>query len=288
MISPATDPRRLAYRDSGLPGDRVVEVDRARRARGTSATAAGATSSPTGRSGEGRPWDERVGEWLAPECDAFVVQREVLDPPAYVELWLKDAGRHGGSGYLAAYDAWLGWFEEQGIEGDRLRLGQPAPRRLGPGRGPRAARRPYAVEQPVAPSVEAWASAGRGGRRRRTRLALRVDVVQETHGEPGRGGSGDHRAAPAPGPVPRPPGRHGRGCARRRLRRRPHRRPDPRRAGPAAGSRPRRARARRTSRWRGAWCATGSCPWSAARSDQASSWGLGNIVLVSTRYRERP
>ena len=47
VISPATG-ERLVYRDSGLPGDRVVEHIVRDRARTTSPTAAGARSSPTG------------------------------------------------------------------------------------------------------------------------------------------------------------------------------------------------------------------------------------------------
>ena len=63
-----------------------------------------------------RPWDERLAGWLADDCDALVVQREVVDPAAYVELWLKDAGLHGAPDYLERYDTWLSWFEEQRIE----------------------------------------------------------------------------------------------------------------------------------------------------------------------------
>ena len=51
---------------------------------------------------EGRPWDERLGSWLRDDCDALVVQRETLDPAAYVELWLKDTGHHGGPGLRRA------------------------------------------------------------------------------------------------------------------------------------------------------------------------------------------
>ena len=69
-------------------------------------------------------------------------------PASYVELWLKDAGRHGGVGYLQAYDAWLGWFDEQGIEG--VGFGWVNLRRGG---APRPARPPYAVEQPIAAAV---------------------------------------------------------------------------------------------------------------------------------------
>ena len=126
--------------------------------------------------------------------------------------------------------------------GRRLRLGQPAPGGSALEGVHELLDHPYAVEQPVAQAVESWAVAQHASVEESTRLGLRVDVVQETHGEPGRGGPRDHRAAAASRPVPRPPGRHDRGRARRRERRGAHGRPDPRRPRPAARPRPRRAR----------------------------------------------
>jgi hypothetical protein len=130
---------------------------------------------------EGPTWDERVSGWLVDGCDALVVQREVLDPPTYVELWLKDAGRHGGPGYLQAYDAWLRWFDEQRIEG--VGFGWVNLRRGGSAR--ELIDHPYAVEQPIASALEAWAEAQQAPLDETSRLGLRVDVVQETHGDPG-------------------------------------------------------------------------------------------------------
>jgi hypothetical protein len=179
VISPATDPR-LVYRDSGLPGDEVVEAI-VRGAPAHLAEGGWCHVVANWAIREGRPWDERIAGWLTDDCDALVVQREVLDPSAYVELWLKDAGRHGGAGYLEAYDAWLGWFEQQGIEGVgfgwvNLRKGGATHELLD---------HPYAVEQPIAPAVESWAEAQHRHVDASSRLRLRVDVVQETHGDPG-------------------------------------------------------------------------------------------------------
>jgi hypothetical protein len=179
VISPATDPP-LVYRDSGLPGDQVVEA--VVRGAPLHLTDGGWCQVVANWAIVGdHPWQERLGAWLADDCDALVVQREVLDPAAYVELWLKDAGRHGGVGYLQAYDAWLGWFEAQGIEAVgfgwvNLRRGGSAHELLD---------HPYAVEQPVGPAVEAWARARTTEVERRARLRTRLDVVQETHGAPG-------------------------------------------------------------------------------------------------------
>jgi len=183
VISPATD-APLTYRDSGLPGDQVVEAV----VRGAPARLAdGGWCHLVANWAIHRDvaWDERLAGWLPDDCDALVVQRDVLDPPSYVELWLKDAGRHGGPGYLAAYDAWLRWFEEQHIEGVgfgwvNLRKGADDQHR-----SRELLEHPYAVEQPVAPAVEQWAVDHATSVGPDSRLALRVDVVQETHGDPG-------------------------------------------------------------------------------------------------------
>jgi hypothetical protein len=180
VVSPATDGDRLVYRDSGLPGDQVVEAV----VRGVGPRLAdGGWCHVVANWAihEREPWDERVGRWLPADCDAFVVQREVLDPAAYVELWLKDSGRHGGPGYLEAYDAWLAWFEEQRIEG--IGFGWVNLRRGGSAR--ELLDHPYAVEQPVASTVEEWATAQHATVDEHSRLSLRVDVVQETRGEAG-------------------------------------------------------------------------------------------------------
>jgi hypothetical protein len=179
VISPGTG-EKLVYRDSGLPGDEVVEAI-VRGAPDHLADGGWCHVVANWAIERDRSWDERLAGWLDDTCDALVVQREVLDPPAYVELWLKDAGRHGGPGYLAAYDAWLTWFDEQQIEGVgfgwvNLRKGGSARELLD---------HPYAVEQPVAPAVAAWAEAQRATIDESTHLVLRVDVVQETHGDPG-------------------------------------------------------------------------------------------------------
>ncbi|MGC4112826.1 MAG: methyltransferase [Nocardioides sp.] len=182
VISPATD-RRLVYRDSGLPGDQVVE-SLVRGALDRLAVGGWCHLVANWAIRDGRPWDERIGSWLDDDCDALVVQREVLDPAAYVELWLKDAGRHGGPGYLEAYDAWLTWFAEQRIDG--VGFGWVNLRRRDDGRGRHELLdHPYAVEQPVAAAVVAWADAQHAEVAESSRLRLRADIVQETQGEPG-------------------------------------------------------------------------------------------------------
>jgi methylase of polypeptide subunit release factors len=191
VVSPATE-ARLVYRDSGLPGDEVV-----RRV----VTAAPRHLEPGGRAQvlanwvhrRGEPWQDRVSGWLdGSGCDAWVVQREVADPAEYVELWLKDAGVHGTPDYARRYDAWLAWFDEQQIEG--VGFGWLHLRRTDHlGRPPvlDVEEWPYDLEQPLGREV-----ADRGHRTDflaehddeallASRLAVRVDVRQETLGEPG-------------------------------------------------------------------------------------------------------
>jgi hypothetical protein len=119
VISPATG-QRLVYRDSGLPGDQVVEDIVRTIPRHLAPGGTGQVLANWAIRGD-RAWDERLADWLAPAdgvpaCDAWVVQREILDVAAYVELWLKDAGVHGARDYAIRYDTWLSWFEETGVE----------------------------------------------------------------------------------------------------------------------------------------------------------------------------
>ncbi|HET9420300.1 MAG TPA: methyltransferase, partial [Nocardioides sp.] len=181
VISPATG-ARLVYRDSGLPGDRVVEhiVREAPR----HLTEGGWCQVLANWAIEaGRPWDERLATWLDPECDALVVQREVVDPAAYVELWLKDSGHHGAEDYLARYDTWLAWFEEQGIEG--IGFGWVNLRRVSTRATHSLLDWPYDVEQPIAPAIAEWGTTAGVDVGLDTRLEARADLRQETVGPVG-------------------------------------------------------------------------------------------------------
>ena len=179
VISPPGG-ERLVYRDSGLPGDAVVE--RIVREAPRHLAEGGWCQVLANWMIADEPWDERLGRWLADDCDALVVQREVMDPAAYVELWLKDAGLHGVPDYPQRYDSWLRWLDEQGVTG--IGFGWVNLHRTG------SAHRelvdwPYAVEQPIAPAVAAWGAAVGRSVTRDDRLVARADVLQETTGAPG-------------------------------------------------------------------------------------------------------
>lgn len=183
VISPATG-ERLVYRDSGLPGDRVVE-DIVRAAPDHLTDGGFAQVLANWVIDRGTPWDERLATWLDGRCDALVVQREVVDPATYVELWLKDAGIQAHGDYVRRYDTWLGWFDEQGIEA--VGFGWINLRRVSTS-STTAARSefldwPYDVEQPIAPALRGWfdhVSVDAD-----STLVRREDVQQESIGVPG-------------------------------------------------------------------------------------------------------
>ena len=186
VISPATG-ERLVYRDSGLPGDRVVEHV-VRQGREHLADGGWLQVLANWVIREDRPWDERLAEWLVDGDDALVVQREVLDQASYVELWLKDSGHHGGPGYVERYDTWLSWLESEGVAGVgfgwiNVRRGASGTQRL--------LEWPYDVEQPIGPAIGQWGDAVAllGGldddALLGAHLRVREDVRQETFGAPG-------------------------------------------------------------------------------------------------------
>ena len=190
VISPATG-ERLVYRDSGLPGDQAVEHV-VRTAPDHLTEGGWCQVLANWAILDDRPWDERLAGWLPDDCDALVVQREVLDPGAYVELWLKDSGHHPSTGsgtiadYLRRYDSWLSWLEEQGVAGigfgwinlQKVATGSTSPHH-------ELLEWPYDVEQPIATAVAEWSGAQRVDVGPDATLVVRADVRQETVGPVG-------------------------------------------------------------------------------------------------------
>ncbi|GGZ85588.1 methyltransferase [Streptomyces echinoruber] len=113
VISPGA---RLTYRDGGMRGDDLCR---------TLVQQAGERLAPGGFAQflanwehvEGEEWQDRLRSWVPRGCDAWIVQREVLDVTQYAELWLRDAGDHRGdpAEYRARYDAWLEEFEARKV-----------------------------------------------------------------------------------------------------------------------------------------------------------------------------
>ncbi|MCT2086066.1 methyltransferase [Microbacterium enclense] len=105
------------YRDGGLEGDALV-----------SAVVSGVAAhlAPGGVAQSLGNWEYREGEsgldrlrtWVDPSLDAWVIEREVLDPLAYAELWVRDGGTVPGTpAYARLIDAWLDDFAQRGVTG---------------------------------------------------------------------------------------------------------------------------------------------------------------------------
>ncbi len=107
----------LVYRDSGMPGDAVVRhlVERASDHLNPGGWCQ-ILANWAHRSGS--DWTDDVAAWLdGRDLDAWVLQREQVDPAEYVEMWLSDAGVAAGPEHTRRYDEWLGWFDSEGITG---------------------------------------------------------------------------------------------------------------------------------------------------------------------------
>lgn len=113
------------YRDAGGVGDDVV-----RRL----VTGVGDVLAPGGvaimlanwEHHRGLAWKDRLESWLdepaARVLDAWVVQREVLDPAEYAHLWISDGGVPEGAQFDALFEAWLDDFAARGVEAIGLGL----------------------------------------------------------------------------------------------------------------------------------------------------------------------
>ncbi|KHK95205.1 SAM-dependent methyltransferase [Microbacterium mangrovi] len=119
VITPRTDEMpAYEYRDGGRIGDGVVAsfVETVGRvlAPGGVAQLLGNWETKDGVDGL-----NRVRQWVAASgipLDAWVIERERLDPVAYAQLWIRDAGTLPGSPeYDRMLGAWLDDFEARGV-----------------------------------------------------------------------------------------------------------------------------------------------------------------------------
>ena len=140
----------------------------------------------------GEDWTDRVGAWVASTgCDAHVVQREVLDPYAYIEIWLADAGLAGSPNYPDRYREWCDYFDRLRIEA--VGLGWLVLRNVGRAQPwIRIEDWPHPLAQPIGPTLAAELDAidrlsGMGDDQvLQTRWRLAEDVVEESTGRPGQ------------------------------------------------------------------------------------------------------
>ena len=118
VITPRSpDVPAYEYRDGGLEGDALVAsvVDGVARH-----LVPGGTVQLLGNweYREGADGLERAAGWAAAAgIDAWVIERERLDPPRYAETWIRDGGtRPGTPEFEQLCAAWLDDFERRGVE----------------------------------------------------------------------------------------------------------------------------------------------------------------------------
>ncbi|GMA96391.1 hypothetical protein GCM10025881_32150 [Pseudolysinimonas kribbensis] len=106
------------YRDGGMVGDAIVEAV---------VTGAAGHLAPGGVAQLLGNWEERPGVagleratgWAdAAGLEAWIVERETLDPARYAETWIRDGGtRDSDPGYEELVAAWLDDFAERRVAG---------------------------------------------------------------------------------------------------------------------------------------------------------------------------
>ncbi|WP_445153476.1 DUF7059 domain-containing protein [Arthrobacter sp. Hor0625] len=180
---------QFTYRDGGLPGDDIV----AALVRGLPGILApGGTAQLLGNweIPAGADWAERPRSWVAPESDAWFIQREQVSPGQYAETWLQDASEARDRRlYRDSYAAYLADFAARDVEA--VGFGMIWLRRPAPGTRPVLSRFEeitYPIEQPVGPHLGAaveradWLA---GHELEPAHLVVADDVTEERHQRPG-------------------------------------------------------------------------------------------------------
>jgi hypothetical protein len=118
VVSPGFDRAHhgFDYRDSGLSGDQASAelIGGAARVLAPEGSASLLANWIIPADGD---WAGRVEGWLdGTGCDAWVWQREFVEPGSYVTMWLRDAGEVPGSPrWTTLYKQWLDWFGAERI-----------------------------------------------------------------------------------------------------------------------------------------------------------------------------
>ncbi|MEV4710156.1 methyltransferase [Micromonospora sp. NPDC049374] len=111
VVGPGTTTH--VYRDSGRVGD-AIGAELAAAAQGLLTEGGTMQYLANWVHVVGEDWGERVAGWFAGTgLDAWVIQREVADPMAYVNLWLTDVGEATDPQRMAD---WLDWFDAHKVE----------------------------------------------------------------------------------------------------------------------------------------------------------------------------
>lgn len=188
MSPPSDDAHTLTYRETNFEGDGLLQAI-LREAPAHLAPGGSVQLLTNWAVLRDQPWEGRLEELVrATGCDAWVVERERLDKYTYIEMWLTDAGLAGSDEWRPAYERWLDYFDELGIE----EVGMGWILLTDAGRVEphvRVESWPHAVQQPVGEVFARHAAAVDAAlvpeeELLASRPAL-VDVRQETMGQPG-------------------------------------------------------------------------------------------------------
>jgi methylase of polypeptide subunit release factors len=188
VISPGS---RFTYRDGGMAGDDLCRTIVQQSAEHLN-DGGYCQLLANWQHMAGEDWRDRISGWVPQGCDAWIVQREVLDTARYAELWLRDGGDHqtDPASYAARYDAWLEEFEQRKVKG--VGFGWITIHKSGADRPDVIAEEwPHPVEQPLGTHIGAWFDRRNFLRTHDdaalldARFRLADEVVQEQVGLPG-------------------------------------------------------------------------------------------------------
>jgi methylase of polypeptide subunit release factors len=183
------------YRDAGLVGDDLVAA--VVGAVGAHLTAGGvAQLLGNWETRDGIDGLDRVRQWVEASpvpLDAWIIERESLDPLAYAELWVRDGGTLPGSAEFALLvDAWLDDFAARDVS--RIGFGYVLLRRPPSGDGPTLARYERIGQSVDGSPLGTHLAAALAAHDRLEELARR-DRLAAVHREAGRVGAPDAAAS---------------------------------------------------------------------------------------------
>ena len=183
----------LEYRDGGMDRDNLIRAvlrgAPARMNEGGTLQMLANWEIPADRNPDTQ-WSWRVDSWLdGLPVDAWVVQRDVLDPARYVDMWIRDSGGQlmDRADYERAFTSWLADFRRAGT--GAIGMGFVALRRLDEAEAASGGRRAYDLSldghAPRGRDV-AWALASlRAPELWEVALTRASDVREERHYVPG-------------------------------------------------------------------------------------------------------
>lgn len=198
---------QFTYRDGGMAGDAIVEslvrgLPDVLNSGGTAqmlgnwevtrvVTGAGADHTDSNQADTAEPWHARPAQWLAPDIEAWFIQREQVSPGGYAETWLQDASQgRDSAAYASAYEEYLLDFASRNVAG--IGFGYIFLRRPAEGEkveAPRFEEILYPIEQPVGPHLASTVDRGLWLKQHPDLtfeyLLVASDVTEERHQTPG-------------------------------------------------------------------------------------------------------